>query len=110
MSGAENGAEWAKNRVSGNGAVSGGHRKRWSISGTESGGLRSKNGAEQAENRVSGSGAVSGGHRKRWSVRERGAGGCVAGTERGVSRTVLNVERLFLPLTLRSHALKLLKY
>ena len=87
--------------MSGNGAVSGGHRKRWSISGTESGGLRSKNGAEQAENRV------SGGHRKRWSVREPGAGGCVAGTERGVSRTVLSVERLFLPLTLRSHALKL---
>ena len=56
--------------MSGNGAVSGGHRKRWSVSGARSGGLRSGNGAES-----------------------------------GYSRNVLSVERLCLPLTLRSHAL-----
>ena len=70
VSGAENGAERAENWVSGNGAVSGGHRKRWSVSGARSGGLRSGNGAES-----------------------------------GGSRNALSVERLFLPLTLRSHAL-----
>jgi hypothetical protein len=31
MSGAENGSERAECRVSGNGAVSGDHRKRWSV-------------------------------------------------------------------------------
>jgi hypothetical protein len=33
VSGAENGAEQAEKWVSGNGAKSGGHRKRWSMSG-----------------------------------------------------------------------------
>ena len=33
VSEAENGAERAENRMSGNGAVSGDHRKRWSVSG-----------------------------------------------------------------------------
>ena len=46
VSGAENGAERAENRMSWNGAMSEGHRKRWRVSGARSGGLRSKNGAE----------------------------------------------------------------
>jgi hypothetical protein len=70
VSGAENEAIQAENWVSGNGAMSGGHRKRWSVSGARSGGWRSENGAES-----------------------------------GSSRNALSVERLFLPLTLRSHAL-----
>ena len=46
VSRAENGAERAENRVSGNGAVSGDLRKWWSVSGERSGELRSGNGAE----------------------------------------------------------------
>ena len=50
MSAAENGAERAENWVSGNGAVSGGLRKRWSVSGARSGKLRSGNRAESGLN------------------------------------------------------------
>ena len=50
MSGAENGAERPGNRVSGSGAVSGGARKRRSVSGARSGGLWSGSGAESGSN------------------------------------------------------------
>ena len=50
VSGAETGAERAENRLSGNGAVSGGHRKRLSVSGAWSGELRSGSGAESGLN------------------------------------------------------------
>ena len=50
MSGAENGAERPGNRVSGSGAVSGGARKRRSVSGAWSGGLWSGSGAESGSN------------------------------------------------------------
>jgi len=52
MSGAENGAERAENRVSGSGAVSGHSRKRLSGSGAWSGRPRSASGAESGLNRL----------------------------------------------------------
>ena len=72
---------------------------------------RSGNGAQLAENRVSGNGAVSGGHRKRWSVSGARSGGSRSGNEAesGGSRNALSVERRFWPLTLRSHALHVVK-
>jgi len=61
-----------------------------------------ENGAERAENWVSGNGAV--GERRSQKTMERGARS--GNREKsGCSRSASSVERLFWPLTLRSHTL-----
>jgi len=68
---------------------------KWSVSAAE-------NGAELAENWVSGNGAVSGGLQKTMEHERSAELRSGNGAESGVSRNALSVERLFLPLTLRS--------
>jgi len=50
VSGAENGAERAENRLERSGAVSGIQKIKWSVSGAVAGGRRNRNGAVSGQN------------------------------------------------------------